>query len=72
MGDPGTCCLLFVIKLYTCVVLCSYPILEVQSIPNTTAVVYNWLCLAVAVLVIELLLFRKQHSLTVGIAGEEA
>jgi hypothetical protein len=40
-----------------------------QTIPNSLAVVYNWICLVLAVLVIELLLLRKQHSLTTGITG---
>lgn len=40
-----------------------------ETIPNSLAVVYNWICLVLAVLVIELLLLRKQHSLTTGITG---
>jgi hypothetical protein len=51
---------------------CSYPTLNEQAIPNELAALYNWICMIVAVFVIELLLFRKQHSLTVGITGETA
>lgn len=48
---------------------CSYPYDDNHTIPNSQAVAYNWICMVIAVLVIELLLFRKQHSLTVGITG---
>jgi hypothetical protein len=44
---------------------------EKETIPNSLAVVYNWICLVLAVLVIELLLLRKQHSLTTGITGKQ-
>ena len=51
--------------------VCSYPTDAHQTIPNSLAVVYNWICFVVAVIVVELLLFRHQHSLTVGITGKQ-
>jgi hypothetical protein len=48
---------------------CSYPNTPEQTIPNNLAALYNWLCMILAAIVIELLLLRKQHSLTVGITG---
>ncbi|KAF8067409.1 MCM5 [Scenedesmus sp. PABB004] len=39
------------------------------SVSDGLAVVFNWICMLVAVLVIELALFRRQHSLTLAIAA---
>ncbi|KAF6251192.1 hypothetical protein COO60DRAFT_659417 [Scenedesmus sp. NREL 46B-D3] len=47
----------------------SYPIVEDEAVPNSLAVAFNWICFAVAVLVVELVIFWRQHSLTVALAG---
>lgn len=40
-----------------------------DTIPNYLATLLNWICLIMSVIFIELVLFRKQHSLTVAICG---
>eukprot|EP00879_Flechtneria_rotunda_P000384 GHRR01000476.1.p1 GENE.GHRR01000476.1~~GHRR01000476.1.p1 ORF type:complete len:402 (+),score=52.39 GHRR01000476.1:347-1552(+) len=45
----------------------SYPLMESQSIPNNLAVIFNWLGLLIALLVVELVIYYKQHSLTFAI-----
>ncbi|WIA33282.1 hypothetical protein OEZ86_006423 [Tetradesmus obliquus] len=47
----------------------SYPIVEKEAVSNALAVAFNWIAFAVAVLVIELGVFWRQHSLTVALAG---
>lgn len=47
---------------------CSYHTKE-QTIPNSLAVVFNWILMVLAAIVIELLLLRKQQSLTAAITG---
>jgi hypothetical protein len=48
---------------------CSYPIVGKEAISNSLATAFNWICFAVAVFVVELGVFWKQHSLTVALAG---
>jgi hypothetical protein len=48
---------------------CSYPIVGKEAISNSLATAFNWICFAVAVLVVELGVFWRQHSLTVALAG---
>eukprot|EP00878_Enallax_costatus_P008186 GHUV01008559.1.p1 GENE.GHUV01008559.1~~GHUV01008559.1.p1 ORF type:complete len:495 (+),score=53.30 GHUV01008559.1:75-1559(+) len=55
--------------LPVCVLLCSYPMAAKDTIPNYLATLLNWICLIMAVIFIELILFRRQHSLTVAICG---
>lgn len=52
-----------------CLPSCSYPFKAHDTIPNSLATLYNWICLVVAVIIVELLLFKRQHSLTVGLTG---
>jgi membrane-associated phospholipid phosphatase len=40
-----------------------------DTIPNYLATLLNWICLVLAVLVVEMIIFRRQHSLTVAICG---
>lgn len=47
----------------------SYPMSAKQIIPNSQAVAFNWICLVVAVLLVELGVFWRRHSLTVALAG---
>jgi hypothetical protein len=47
----------------------SYPIVEKEAISNSLAVAFNWIAFAVAVLVVELGVFWRQHSMTVALAG---
>eukprot|EP00878_Enallax_costatus_P000743 GHUV01000859.1.p1 GENE.GHUV01000859.1~~GHUV01000859.1.p1 ORF type:complete len:406 (+),score=47.39 GHUV01000859.1:224-1441(+) len=47
----------------------SYPMAAKDTIPNYLATLLNWICLIMAVIFIELILFRRQHSLTVAICG---
>jgi membrane-associated phospholipid phosphatase len=47
----------------------SYAHHDHDTIPNYLATLLNWICLVIAVLVVELIIFRRQHSLTVAICG---
>lgn len=68
-GSPAPECVHDILPCSLCWLHCSYPYDSDQAVPNSLAVAYNWICMVIAVLVIELLLFRKQHSLTVAITG---
>lgn len=47
----------------------SYPHTGYDTIPNYLATLLNWICLVLSVLIVELIMFRRQHSLTVAICG---
>lgn len=49
--------------------VCSFPHSGTDTIPNYLATILNWACLILALLVVELMIFHRQHSLTVAICG---
>jgi hypothetical protein len=44
---------------------CSYPYHEgTEAVPNAQAVAFNWICVVVTILLVELGLFYRRHSAT--------
>jgi hypothetical protein len=60
---------LHLFPLLFCQIDRSYPIVEKEAVNNTLATAFNWICFVVAVLLVELGVFWRQHSLTVALAG---